>query len=153
MPTRTAKRAEVVEAPPASLQSRDTLARPLFMPLPQSLDEALGTWRNDGLAVHELTSDWELVEKDQLIGVPFFIYNIRFSKGIGKAGEFVSVQVIDKDDRRMVFNDGGSGVYAQLVQWTEETGQAGGLYCPHGLRVSEYDHPEYGHSKTFYLAN
>jgi hypothetical protein len=117
--------------------------------LPASFADAVQAWGGEML---ELPTDWRLVEKESLIGVPFFVHTFRFNESsIGKDREFVSVQVVTEDDRRLVFNDGSTGVYAQAKEFVEQYHRVGGLVCKDGLRVSKYVHPEFGPAETFYL--
>jgi hypothetical protein len=68
--------------------------------------------------------------------------------------EFVSVQAVCKAGKngaeKFIFNDGSTGIYRMLKEYTERTGRQGGLYAKKGLRVSEYDGPE-GRAETFYI--
>lgn len=96
--------------------------------------------------------------KTQLIGVPFIILSVSFHAGDhtredGEKGEFTSLRVVTKDGRKLVINDGGSGIYEQMKMLHKMRPESVGkpIVVHKGLRVSEYDHPQYGPSKTFYL--
>lgn len=141
--------------------------------VPQTFAEAMGAWSDDEFGgVVELETEWKMVEKETLIGVPFLIHSFTFNKSDkgARRNSFVSCHVITEDDRRLVFNDGSSGVHDQLEQIARETGRGGGILCRSGLRVSEFrfhnDPKEdidqsvckdgsckfkHGEAKTFYL--
>jgi hypothetical protein len=74
--------------------------------------------------------------------------------GVKIPAEFVSVQAVCKAGKsgaeKFIFNDGSTGIYRMLKDYTERTGRQGGLYAKKGLRVSEYDGPE-GRAETFYI--
>lgn len=124
----------------------------------QEVEEALADL---GGIVEFEGSPYEVVSKDTLVDKPFLITNIRFNKS-GDFGGFVSVCVLDEEQRMLVFNDGSTGVYEQLRQMTEKTHRFSGIMCRKGLRVSEYKYQEKDFdgepmgpekpAKTFYLA-
>lgn len=114
----------------------------------------------------------DLVEKEDLIGVPFIITSLTYRNGIGNA-DYVSVEftTLREPYYEGVFNDGSTGVRRQTVQYLiakqqvtsddPDTPLSGGEEDPHyevkliasrGLRKSSYTHPEFGMSETFYLA-
>lgn len=100
-----------------------------------------------------LTGDsWgDVVEKDTLVGVPFIIVETKWHEG--DFGAYAAVLAITKDNRRVVFTDGSTGIYAQLQRLQEMTGgRLAGIACRNGLRRSDYEHN--GRSaRTYYLAN
>jgi hypothetical protein len=82
-------------------------------------------------------SKWRLIkDKDSLINVPFIIAKVRFNEG--KLGGFASVCCYLENKEKIIFNDGGSGVYATLRAY-EAKGRTSGIRCLGGLRVSRYD--------------
>lgn len=89
--------------------------------------------------------------KGQLIGVTFFILSAQFSQGDN--GEFVSCRIVTKDGRKLILNDGGTGIYEQLkTLWTVKPAAYGQpVLVRKGLRESRYNHPEHGPSVTYYL--
>jgi hypothetical protein len=92
----------------------------------------------------------DVVEKDTLVGVEMILLEWRFN--VGDFGPFVSVTAMTKDNRKLVFNDGSTGIYAQLTEITD-AGKASNIYLRKGLRKSTYDNPQgEGKSTTFYLA-
>lgn len=77
-------------------------------------------------------------DKDTLIGIPMLLVTWEFRQG--DFGEYVSVKAITAgDNRKVVFNDGSTGIRDQLRRYSEKTNKTSGLMCPHGLRVSRYD--------------
>jgi hypothetical protein len=107
--------------------------------------------------------------KGTLCGVPFVIVEWRFNEG--DAGEFVSVSLVTEDGRKLVLNDGSTGIYQQLKEITGERLARGitaqtGLAVRKGLRVNEYEYsptlgravkrgesaPDKAKAKTYYLA-
>lgn len=101
-----------------------------------------------------------LVQKGTLIAVPFLAVNWRFNDN--ETGTFVSVEFMSQAGDRGVFNDGGTGVMAQLAAITAERESAGhkfptsGRLVRKGLRVSRYSFTnEKGkeqQAETYYLA-
>lgn len=107
----------------------------------------------------DLGDGFALVEdKMALIKVPFIILAANFSEGDyrredGTMGTFVSCRIVTEDGRKLVLNDGGSGIHDQIqMLWAMKPETQGKpIVCRNGLRVSEYDHPQHGLAKTFYL--
>lgn len=119
-----------------------------------SFDDAIALLSDAGVvpanAADELGDGFEMLDdKNSLIGVPLIFLNWTFHPG--DYGEpFVSAHVVTQDNRRYIVNDGGTGICAQLREWTERTGRNAGMYAAKGLRKSEYDN-EFGHGVTFYV--
>lgn len=80
----------------------------------------------------------KLIDKKQLVGVPFFIVKGTFTEGVGKFGEKVTIRVITKDKRKFFFSDGSTGIYSQLRKLVPEARTFGGVECPKGLRESAF---------------
>lgn len=94
-------------------------------------------------------------DKTRMIGVPFIVLEWRFIVDKKTDNEYVSVLVMNSDGNKARFNDGSTGVYAQLKKLTEEYGVHGGVQCRQGLRRSEYTVMVDGkntYATTFYLA-
>lgn len=92
--------------------------------------------------------------KATLVGVPFVVtaFNLNLSKEYG--GDFASVRLITKDNRKLVFNDGGVGIVPFLKDFLFKTQRNYGLVAEQGLRVSEYETEVEGKTikaKTFYF--
>ncbi|SRR5712691_97158 len=79
-------------------------------------------------------------DKIQLVGLPCIFMGWTFN--LGDSGEFVSATVVAKSGSAMIkaiVNDGGTGICAQLREYTRlNSGKQGGLTALHGLRVSRY---------------
>jgi hypothetical protein len=82
-------------------------------------------------------------QKHQLCDIPLAFIEWRFNGG--KMGEFVSAKVIAKtgdmpsDLRKVIINDGSTGIYRQLKEFSAKTGKFGGLIVKAGLKESNYD--------------
>lgn len=105
----------------------------------------------EALALAETIEDWELVDKKDLVGLPFVVVAWQPRLDPITSREYLSIYGIDRHDRHFVFNDGGTGICSQLGGFVQ--GQA--IACKKGLRASSYvvDGPEGPiHATTFYLA-
>lgn len=109
------------------------------------IDKALRALEQAGMGVsgiEDFGSGFVLTDKDQIIGAEMLLVQWRFSEG--DFGPFVSVTALTRDGRRVIFNDGSTGIYAQLKMVTDkrlrngEANAQSGLTATHGLRVSEY---------------
>lgn len=115
----------------------------------QFADQVLG----DGFSV--LSTD----DKGQLIGVPLALLEWRFNDG--QQGRFVSIRAVaktginDTDVRKVIINDGSTGIMRQLDEFTQATGKSAGLLVRRGFRVSEYMYEDekgvQRPAKTYYL--
>lgn len=93
-------------------------------------------------------------EKDRLVNVPFLILDWHFNMDPATEREYVNVLVMNAAGDKARFNDGSTGVYAQLKKVTEEFGVVG-IECKFGLRKSEYEVEINGKKQkasTFYIA-
>ncbi len=99
-----------------------------------SIDELTNAF--NGLVEFE-GSPFDVVKKDVLVGVPFAIADIRFYKG--SYGTACAVLCVTEDGRKLVFNDGSTGVYRQCLAMVKKYGRRGGFFCPKGLRAHTYD--------------
>lgn len=128
-----------------------------------SIDAALSALAGAGLnvsGIEDFGSGFVLTEKDQLKGAEMLLLQWRFSEG--DFGPFVSVAALTRDGRRVIFNDGSTGVYAQLQnvsrirQRNGETNVQAGLTAKHGLKESTYTYTDSMGDKrpatTFYLS-
>ncbi len=102
--------------------------------------------------VSELLGDGSefLKDKNVLVGSPFLILDWRFIDDEAKKEHYVNVLIMGANGDKARFNDGGTGVYAQLKQIQEECGKVG-LEVKGGLRKSDYVN-EHGAGTTFYLS-
>lgn len=98
-------------------------------------------------------------DKVQLIGVPFLLLDCRFNNGDN--GDFVSIALITEDNRKLIINDGSTGICKQLAGIVKRRGEQGvthpqsNLWVKGGLSVSEYDYTDdegkVKRAKTFYV--
>ncbi len=79
----------------------------------------LGELSFDELMATELdeTRGHDLVDKNELVGIPFVITSFTFRESDMAAVEYVSVEAITKDNQRIVFNDGSVGIRRDLVNY------------------------------------
>lgn len=75
-------------------------------------------------------------DKAKLVNVPFVIVDWRVNEN-GRFGPFFTLFIITADNRKLILNDGGSGIGEQLAQLSD-AGFDGLIQCRHGLTVSEY---------------
>lgn len=93
-------------------------------------------------------------QKHSLIGVPMMILKgEQYKTEKGSKGIFTSLYIVTKDGRKLIVNDGGSGIHEQVTElWTRKPEKRRHpILVRNGLRVSTYDHEVYGPSETFYL--
>lgn len=96
----------------------------------------------------DLGSGFAVLDTDQkrrLVDVPcLFLF---WSFHLGTQGEFVSAHVVtlgangDVKDK-FIINDGSTGIYAQLKEFTDRTGDSQGMFVPKGLRASDYTYTD-----------
>lgn len=136
----------------------------------QSFDDALAVI-NDVFAGQIVEADKVLGtgfgvadEKAAYIGVPFVILKgDRNPSEKGEKGRFWSLHCVTKDGRKVILNDGGTGVAEQmdtlaerhpelfLITDTERVSLSRPMLVKRGLRASSYVHPTAGPSITYYL--
>lgn len=133
----------------------------------KSFEDVLATLPADfaefGTDFSDYGTGFEVLDrKDPLVGVPFGIVEWRFNQG--DKGEFVSAAIITEDGRKLVINDGSTGVRDQLHEVTNKRAAHGVpeearqriLKCRKGLRVSRYEYTDdkgnTSQAQTFYLA-
>lgn len=129
----------------------------------QSFEDALNVvndvFGGEVVDASDLGDGFALVEdKDALVKVPFVVLAASFSEGDykredGTVGTFVSIRLVTEDGRKLVMNDGSTGIHDQIKMLHQQRPETIGkpILCRNGLRVSEYDHPQYGKARTFYL--
>lgn len=115
----------------------------------------------------EKTSDYGtgfaiVKDKNVLIGVDFLILDWRFTDSSKYEGDFVSATLVTKDGRKLILNDGSTGIRDQLKLVTAERIKKGhphpqsGIMVQNGLTRSDYDYTdEKGKTtkaSTFYLS-
>lgn len=136
----------------------------------QTMDDAIALFQDrTGASVvdasEEIGDGFYLIEdKDKLVGVPMLLLSWSFNASDRSTKPFVSVRAIarfgPRNDEKVVFNDGGTGIRDQLDKFK---GTMGGVFVPHGLRKSEYglneanepvklnDPTSVGKAATYYL--
>ena len=86
----------------------------------------------------ELGTGFALLEdKGKLEDVEFVLLQWRFSAG-DFGGGFVSAGLVTVTGDKYIINDGGKGIFVQLMELTQETKRFGGVKVPNGLRKSDY---------------
>lgn len=108
------------------------------------------------ISSEELGDGFAVVEKSSLVGVPFLILGWEAGKN-EKHGPFTIVRGITKDNGKVLFVDGSTGIKDQLAVFQQVSGRTGGLLAVDGLRVSNYTYtdPADGKDKpasTYYIA-
>lgn len=119
-------------------------------------------------AAQELGDGFTLYDsKRDLCGVPLVFLNWefresdKFTKVVNDEivnGTFVSARVMaamPQGMRKLIINDGSTGLHDQLRELTQRTGRQGGLVAKRGLRASDYDYVEADGTKseatTYYI--
>lgn len=123
----------------------------------QTWEDAAALMGEDISHAEEFGDGFTLLSKDernQLIGVPFVVIAFQINDSKEYGSEFASVRLITKDNKRLVFNDGGTGIVPFLKDFRNRTGRNYGLVAGNGLRVSEYETEVNGKTisaKTYYF--
>lgn len=77
-------------------------------------------------------------DKAKLAGKPFLLLFWTFNPG-DFGDYFVSCAAMTSDGQKFILNDGSSGIYTQLREFSiEHDGRQGGLLVEGGLRMSQY---------------
>lgn len=116
-----------------------------------SFEDAMAALNSAGIVVEssdEYGNGFQVVDKDLLVGVNFVILEWRFNEGSFGDRQFVSASCVTEDNRKVVINDGSSGVAAQLARITDSrrerkiANSQSGLVVKGGLIKSEYYYRE-----------
>jgi len=110
----------------------------------------------------DLGSGFVVLDKEskrRICGVPLLFLFWQFSEGIGEKGEKVTAHVVQLGADgsvvgKFIINDGSTGVYEQLKEYTARTNAFKGLFVPKGLRASDYTTTINGHDQeatTYYI--
>ena len=103
-------------------------------------------------ADEELGNGFALLDeegKSKLVGIPLMLLEWNFVLG-DYGAEFVTIRAIAFNEgigiRKVIINDGSTGICQQLQSYADRTGRSGSLLVKHGLRESSYptypkDHP------------
>lgn len=114
-------------------------------------------------AADELGDGFQLVstdEKDQFIGREMMILSWAFGEGDvkkpdGSKSEFVAMRFVVAEQGggvgKYVITDGGTGIYKTLREYTDRTGNTGGLHVKKGLRASRYTNEFTDDGVTHYI--
>lgn len=127
----------------------DTVLRREVIDAPVTFLEAISEAEAFGLSEADYTVVTNVYEplkkdKDALIGVPFFIRNVRFSQDKTTKKEFVILHVVDERNNRYLVTDGSTGLFTQISRIVEQRIDAGSptpynfILCANGLRKSEF---------------
>lgn len=75
-------------------------------------------------------------DKNELVGKKFVLLKWSFTQG--DFGVFASAALVTADGKKLIINDGSTGLCEQLRQYSIKTGKFGGYVAPRGLRTSSY---------------
>ena len=59
----------------------------------------------------------DVVDKDNLVGIPFFVTGVTFRESSLSRGGYVSLEVLTVYNERMVINDGSTGIRRQVMAY------------------------------------
>lgn len=127
---------------------------------------ALSALESFNVAVESMAdygTGFEIVkDKNVLIGVDFVILDWRFTDSSKFEGDFVSAMVVAKDGRKLIVNDGSTGIRDQLRFVTSERvrkdhpNPQSGLLVRGGLTRSDYTYQDVkgksSAASTYYLS-
>lgn len=114
-------------------------------------------------AAEEIGDGFQLVateDKGQFEGREMIILSWAFGEGDvkkadGSKSEFAAMRFVCQEQNgavgKYVITDGGTGIYKQLREYTDRTGNTGGLHVKKGLRASRYANEFTDDGVTFYL--
>lgn len=119
----------------------------------------------DLVSVSEIGTGFVVVDKADLVGRPFVILDMLFKdKDKDNFGDYVTVRGAlfpepgakrDAPLQKIVFSDGGAGIYQQCSALLRKFGKTGGYACAKGLSRSDYtytdDDGNENPATTFYL--
>jgi len=78
-----------------------------------------------------------ITDKNKLVEVPFLVLDWKFITDEETQREYVNVLIMGVNGDKARFNDGSTGIYAQLKQVSENVGKVG-IEVKQGLRRSDY---------------
>lgn len=90
-------------------------------------------------------------DKAPFVGVPFLVLDWRFIIDEESQREYVNVLIMGANGDKARFNDGSTGIYAQLREISDNVGKVG-LEVKGGLRRSDYTKDGVGNATTYYLS-
>lgn len=107
----------------------------------KSFDDALALLQETGqelISAEEAGDGFEVADKATLCGVPMLCLNVMIRDG--DLGGYAVVRAVTKDNRKIAFADGSTGLYAQLLNWQTDHGDdTWPTLWKHGLRRSDYE--------------
>lgn len=95
-----------------------------------------------------------LKDKAKLVGVPFLILEWHYITDTETNREYVNLHIMNEQGQRARFNDGSTGIYAQMKN-AEGNGATAPILVRNGLRRSDYVTEVDGKKQsatTFYLS-
>lgn len=102
-------------------------------------------------AIDAFGTGFEIInDKSVLVGTPFIIMGWHFY--IGDYGYAVAIQAVTEDGRKIVFNDGSTGIYQSVREFTDKHGKMP-ISCRKGLRASTYQRKDDNGELMFNPAN
>jgi hypothetical protein len=125
----------------------------------QSFDDAVRALQEAGISgqrIEDYGDGFVVREKEEFVNVPFLIVATRIVPD-GDFGPFAVVHLMTRDGRKAILNDGGAGIYQQVLDVTNSGKSLAGAFCERGLTVSNYTYTdektnEQRPAKTFYFA-
>jgi len=109
-----------------------------------SLEDAVALLNASGLEVRHVSDEMGdgfslLDDKDALVGTPFIILSSSLSAGDFGA-QMVTVRLVTRDGRKIIINDGGTGIRAQAEDYASahDGASLAGLMVEKGLRASRF---------------
>lgn len=126
----------------------------------QTFDQAVGLAEQaygEIISAEALGDGFAVTDKRLLVGKPMLILSWEDGKNVKfKGNGFTIVRAITKENDKVLFVDGSTGIRDQLTVFQQVSGRTGGLLAEHGLRVSEYEYTEEDGTvtpaKTYYIA-
>lgn len=112
----------------SEVQEHAEIDIPEGVQMPTLPGETFSELIGDGSLLNGWTDSRELLKvKHDLVGTPFVITSFTFRPGTspdkGKTpGDYVSVEAVTYENRRVVFNDSGTGIRRQAVVWLAHQG-------------------------------
>lgn len=117
----------------------NTLAKGIDF-VPETWEEVAAAF--EGELIEFEGSPWKVIDKAELVGVPFVIADVRAYYGKFDNDVVAVMALVQGDDnekvRRVVFNDGSTGIKEQVLHMVRTTGRKAGILCAGGLRASDY---------------
>lgn len=89
-------------------------------------------------AAEDIGTGFAVVDKDLLVGVEFIMVNARKNVDNATGRPFWTLHCVTKDGRKVIINDGSTGIAQQLDVLGQKRANVFPMYVPKGLRKSEY---------------